>query len=407
MVCAIGRGRRMAVMKRLLANGTYPNIAAEEANNERLAVRSIYKELREADEPNLLAEEDMHVFDCNPMTDPLHLVCCNTCRRPVKASQYAVHAERCRSLSPREETILEVDGGTGHKKPPRKGRKKLQASHGNHTTVVGEQERSGSMEGDDAVASELNAIDHIGTTFCCRNSKRNSASLDGTCGLDGSLVSPRSINYSAGVMSPSEKRAKLITAEHVLISEGLETACGITTDVGIHCQEALTYLPVPLATKVYHFQRNPRLRRALSHLYHEESAKQQQIDSLNSVPLGGSPVLPSQVTSPTNLLQESHANGFLQKKQKGDCTSAAGHKPDEILTRSSELCSGNKGSHSSATNFSTQLRDNHFSRPVHSIDTTSMGMMRNRFLPSTYSFPGNSGTSLGAMQKPNGSVPVV
>ncbi|KAK9137008.1 hypothetical protein Sjap_007602 [Stephania japonica] len=406
MVCAIGRGRRMAVMKRLLANGTYPNITAEEANNERVAARSIYKELCEADELNLLAEEDMHVFDCNPMTDPLHLVCCNTCRRPVKASQYAVHAERCRSLSPREETILEVDGGTGHKKPPRKGRKKLQASHGNHTTVVADQERSGYMEGDDTAASELNAIDHLGTTLWCRDLKRNSASLDGTCGLDGSLVTPRSINYSAGVMSPSEKRTKLITAEHVLISEGLETACGITTDVGIHCQEALTYLPVPLATKVYHFQRNLCLRRALSHLYHGESAKQQQIDSLNSVALGGSPILPSQVTSPTNLLQEPHANGFLQKK-KDDCMSPAGHKPDEILTKSSELCSGNKGSHLSASNFSTQLRDDHYSRHVHSVDTASMGMMRNRYLPSTYSFPGNSGTSLGAMQKPNGSVPVV
>ncbi|OMO53736.1 hypothetical protein CCACVL1_28398 [Corchorus capsularis] len=128
MVCSLGSGR-MAVMARLLEAGSItPNIA-EDVCNQKLAAQYIYKELRGADEANLLDEEDMDVFGLKPMADPLHLVCCNACKKPIKASQYAAHAELCKSLKTTVKTILEPDGSTGHRKPPRKERKKSLAAY--------------------------------------------------------------------------------------------------------------------------------------------------------------------------------------------------------------------------------------------------------------------------------------
>ncbi|CAL1397206.1 unnamed protein product [Linum trigynum] len=92
MVCSLGNGR-MAVMARILAAGSVSsqNLAVEIGRRQSVA-KCMYRELHEADEPNLLDEEDMHVFGVEPMTDPLHLVCCNACKKPVKASQYAAHS---------------------------------------------------------------------------------------------------------------------------------------------------------------------------------------------------------------------------------------------------------------------------------------------------------------------------
>eukprot|EP00268_Persea_americana_P024431 TRINITY_DN2384_c0_g3_i9.p4 TRINITY_DN2384_c0_g3~~TRINITY_DN2384_c0_g3_i9.p4 ORF type:complete len:102 (+),score=27.14 TRINITY_DN2384_c0_g3_i9:292-597(+) len=96
-VSSLGR-ERMAALARLLVLGGFPEATAEEANIEKLAIQSICRELHEADEANLLEEEDMHVFDCKPLTDPLNLVCCNACKKPVKASQFAAHAVSFRRL---------------------------------------------------------------------------------------------------------------------------------------------------------------------------------------------------------------------------------------------------------------------------------------------------------------------
>lgn len=41
-------------------------------------------------------------------------------------SHLPIFAERCKTLNFKEDIGLELDGGTGHKKPPRKGRKKSQ-----------------------------------------------------------------------------------------------------------------------------------------------------------------------------------------------------------------------------------------------------------------------------------------
>ncbi|KAF8387924.1 hypothetical protein HHK36_026586 [Tetracentron sinense] len=349
MVCTLGKGR-MAAMVRLLATGNFSDSAAEEASYEKLAAQSVHRELREADEPNLLEEE-----------------------------------ERCRSLNFTGETGLELDGGTGHKKPPRKGRKKLQTAQ-----------------------------------------DRNSASTERASVMDDSGVSPGSTNYSADVMSPSRKRTTLIAAENLLLSDDLETACGVTKNTGISCQEALTWgkfhkgsiagrempfdyvvgcqkpglvlehslstkdVPVPLATKMYHSQRNHRLRSALRHLYYDALTKEHYSESLSPNVLQGNVM--TQASSPKKLFHEQMDD--QHEKKKDAYTLPAVQKPDQILAQGSELCLGNSGGYPSAMNFSNQFRDNNFLRSALSVDIAPTGMMRSRYLPTTYSFPTNSGSLL-------------
>ncbi|KAF9677946.1 hypothetical protein SADUNF_Sadunf08G0160800 [Salix dunnii] len=177
MVCSIGNGR-MAVMARLLVAGRLSQNIAEEVSQQKFVTRYNCRELHESDEPNLLDEEDMHVFGLMPMADPLDLVCCNACKKPVMASQYAAHAELCRLLNSTEEMTLELDGAIGCRKPPRKERKKLLTAsssilyssflllahsqfkslsgvHSDQATSFGERERSETIVADDSVASEL------------------------------------------------------------------------------------------------------------------------------------------------------------------------------------------------------------------------------------------------------------
>lgn len=149
-------------MVRLLTIGPFPETTSEEASHEKIAFQTIRREFSDADEANLLEEEDMHVFDSRPLTDPLHLVRCNACKKPIKASQYAAHAERCRSLNSMEDTALDLDDGTGHKKPPRKGMETLEGTNGNNRTTIDEQEKSESMDGNDVAGSGLNFNDQSG-----------------------------------------------------------------------------------------------------------------------------------------------------------------------------------------------------------------------------------------------------
>ncbi|KAG6764785.1 hypothetical protein POTOM_032271 [Populus tomentosa] len=160
MVCSIGNGR-MAVMARLLVAGSLSqNIAGGTKN-----------------------VHDMHVFGLMPMTDPLDLVCCNACKKPVMASQYAAHAEVCRLLNSAEEMTLELDGGTGCRKPPRKERKKggegvvdMQRD-GDQATSVGERERSESIVADDSVASESHLDGQPRVPSCFSLDKKNVSNL--------------------------------------------------------------------------------------------------------------------------------------------------------------------------------------------------------------------------------------
>ncbi|KAM7488211.1 hypothetical protein LguiB_025695 [Lonicera macranthoides] len=60
MVCSLG-SRRMAAMARLLAAGGVSQTIAEDVAHWNLATKYIQRELREADEANLLDEEGKYV----------------------------------------------------------------------------------------------------------------------------------------------------------------------------------------------------------------------------------------------------------------------------------------------------------------------------------------------------------
>jgi len=73
MVCMLGHWRMASVVK-LLKVENYSDVTTEEINDEKTATQLLRKGFLDADEANLLEEEDMHVFGCKPMADPLHLV---------------------------------------------------------------------------------------------------------------------------------------------------------------------------------------------------------------------------------------------------------------------------------------------------------------------------------------------
>ncbi|XP_068662598.1 uncharacterized protein [Aristolochia californica] len=387
-------------MVRPLALGGYPEIT-DEADHEKLAAQAIYRNLLEADEPNMLEEKDMHVFDSKPLTDPLHLVCCNACKKPIKDSQYASHAERCRSLNFTGEIGLGLDGGTGHKKPPRKGRKKMQTAHDYQGTTLGEQERSESIDGDnETAASESNMDDHGIACSLSRDSKHNlSASrtsilIDVSLGADGSIISG-STNHSAGAMSSSKKRNKLVHVESLPQSNDIDRVCGLVTEAAPSCQVIINCSPLPLATKIYHSKRN-RLRTAIGHLYNDALKKELGFDSLGTIQ--DVSTLSSLSASADNLLYGARKDEVDPNKSDAD-TIPVLRKPDQILAQSSELCLGASGEYpAAAVSFSNQFQ---------AADAAPKGVTNTRYLPTTYSFPGNSGTTLGSVQQPNGSVSVI
>ncbi|KAK3136698.1 hypothetical protein QOZ80_5BG0441140 [Eleusine coracana subsp. coracana] len=126
MVCMSGHVKMASVLKLVMMEN---HTATDDVINERNAAQVLQKQLFDAHEPNLLDEDDMHIFGSKPMTDPLDLVCCSTCKKPVKASQYAVHADKCSSAKVNTNDNMIEDHG-GPMKPPKKGRKIKLASNG-------------------------------------------------------------------------------------------------------------------------------------------------------------------------------------------------------------------------------------------------------------------------------------
>ncbi|KAK1318141.1 hypothetical protein QJS10_CPB04g00731 [Acorus calamus] len=363
MVCSIGR-ERMADTVRLLASGNIPEITSEEATHEKLAVQFIHRELNDADEANLLDEEDMHVFDSRPLTDPLHLVCCNACKKPIKASQFAAHAERCRSYSTAEDIALENDGGTGHKKPPRKGRKKSQTAQDGQGTPIGEQERSESIDGDDVAVSESNVDEHVGMASSVAqegHSERLVAGREEPCG-----------NAPVGF----QKSVRVV--EHDSFANGCHPSGS----------------PVPLASKIYYSLGNRRLRISLGHLYREASEKE-HLDSVGPKILQGNSMMLPKVSSPNCMVGGANKVDMSKKEQNDACHLPSVRKPDQILAQSSELCLGASGGYPSAMGLQNPSRDSNFPKPA---DNGPAGMIRSTYPPGSYSFPGNQGTALGVMQ---------
>uniref|UniRef100_A0A2P2KPZ5 Uncharacterized protein MANES_03G190800 n=1 Tax=Rhizophora mucronata TaxID=61149 RepID=A0A2P2KPZ5_RHIMU len=191
---------------------------------------------------------DMDIFGLMPMTDPLHLVCCNACKKPVKASQYAAHAEICRSLTSAGEMLLDTSGGIGHRRPPRKERKKLLSSYSNQATPAGEQGRSESMNADDPAALESQLHRQPGLSSSFSIDAKNVASM-----MDSKGVSPESIDHSACALPPPTKRIKLVSRQRLPLSDDCETAPGLkkttSTQIALTCKSRpilLKLVPIPL-----------------------------------------------------------------------------------------------------------------------------------------------------------------
>ncbi|KAG8658792.1 hypothetical protein MANES_03G190800v8 [Manihot esculenta] len=378
MVCSIGSGR-MAVMARLLAAGSLSQTIGEELGQQKLATQCIYRELHEADEANLLDEEDMHVFGLEPMTDPLDLVCCNACKKPVKTSQYAAHADQA--------------------------------------TPVAEQERYVPIDADDraALESQLDGQPGRSSSFSV-DKKRNPACADVAFMVDGKGESPEHTGYSACVMPPPTKRSKLVSSQHLLLSNDPEAASGLTKVMS--AQDSLAIrdfqiqstlcsnmpnecgvvskfpgkankkfltkdIPVPLATKIYYSQRNTRLRLAVARMYHSASAK--GINSnVVSPEVSQETIIQLQASSCKGNSLVQVDNSLSKKKEPSAC------KPDQILAQSSELCLNNSGGCMPATSFSNPLPVNNILRP----QTAPLGLLRSKYLSEPYSFTGNSGSLL-------------
>ncbi|KAM0988353.1 hypothetical protein ACFX13_012550 [Malus domestica] len=388
MVCPLGNGR-MAVMARLLAGVNVSQSTTEGVGHHKFAAQIICRELSEANEANLLDEEDMHVFGLKPMVDPLHLVCCNACKKPVKASQYAAHAELCRLLNSTQETTLELDGSMGQRKPPRKERKKSSTAHANQSALVGELERSESVDADDNSVSQFQLDGQIGMNpGSFMEAKMNSAYADATYMMDGSGVSPGNTNGSTSVTLPPTKRFKMIPGHQLPLSDDIGTASAVSklanrdspkgaisalkykkSGQALDCCLPIKDCPLPLATKVYYSQRGNRLRSDLSHLYHEAMASTEELcgDMRDSQPL---PSL---------------------------------RKPDQILAQNSEVCLENSIGCLPDGDFSNQFPVDNVPRP----QVAGVGLARSKILSKPYSFAGNSGQSLGTMQQKTGSVPVI
>lgn len=334
---------------RLLRAGI-PEKSAEDVALEKIAVQTIHRQFHDADEANLLEERDMHVFDCWPLTDPLHLVCCNACKKPIKASQYAAHAERCRSINLAEDTVLELDGGFGHKKPPRKGRKKFQADQGR------EQEKSESIGGDILTPAASNLDDQNGM-----------------------------------VCSPSvEAQRTPVSVDH-----------GATRDASVIRNGGVPY---PLATKIYYSQGSHRLRRELGHLYHKISPKEHGHDSVCAQLKQGEESLSSQAPYHSKTLHETHNGGFSQAKKEAYSPAAVGNS-DRISGQSSELFLATSGGVPSTAGIPSQFQENGSLRPG-TLATRSVTLMKSSYQSTSYPYPENSGTALSTIRQGSGSVPV-
>ncbi|KAL2630804.1 hypothetical protein R1flu_015490 [Riccia fluitans] len=313
-----GKGR-MAAMERLLAGGSV-ELSAEEVARENDAVKTVQREMNEADEFNLLEEEDMHVFDRVPLADRLPLVSCNTCKKPIKASHFAAHADRCRSLTASEDTVAELDGGANHKKPPRKARKKLLNAQDNVTVVV-DRERLQNMDNDDAAVPD-SAGAYVGVL---------DEQAPGRSGLNNSRGQKRVMNVAEGAGGGAVKVGRSqsnggveegLTGNNAnsnarrFSSADLDVLCGVYLETGARCRRYLTCKahsesskravagrrrpydvllqelkashnrlrsskvhdsgigPLPLATKVYYLRHKQRLRGIIGSLYYEACARE-------------------------------------------------------------------------------------------------------------------------------------
>ncbi|KAK7331322.1 hypothetical protein VNO77_25544 [Canavalia gladiata] len=425
MVCSPGSGR-MEVMARLLAAGSFSQTMADDFARPKSAAEYICRELRDADEANLLHEADMHVYGERPMTDPLRLVCCNICKKPIKDSQFAAHAELCRSLKLTEQTTLELDGCTGNRKPPRKEKKKLSTSCA--TTAVGERRRSGSVDNINTAVSQSHLNSQIRVTPFPNEVKVPISLGHSTC-VDAASMMDTGIHlgnrdHPASIMNPPTKRHKLMACTHLPVLESLGTESGVTKAVDftdgitrkdllertisehgdpnhknlgqVHMQHRHVIkndFPAPLATKIYYSQRTNRLRATIRHLYFQDLSEELCTD------------VACPKTSDAEMVasqDSSQRDPSFDQMDDVHKRRTPAQKSDHILAKNSEICLVKAESLPGGGLSNQFLLDN-----VSKSAATHVGLTRSNFIPTSFSFTSNTGNPLGTMQQPNGSVPVI
>ncbi|URD91274.1 hypothetical protein MUK42_27137 [Musa troglodytarum] len=171
-----------------------------------------------------------------------------------------VSAERCVPSNCMND-VLEIDGGSSHKKPPRKGRKLIQPSNGSILSVI-------SLTYFVASDNHSRAIDASETT-------------SGGCELEKKASSRREVPGNAS--SKYQSVTKFV--EHVLVNNQH------------HRREA----PAPLASKIYYSRGDHRLRWELCHLFHEACAKEHGRDFQSPEEARENDMLSSQISSSSNL----------------------------------------------------------------------------------------------------------
>eukprot|EP00252_Welwitschia_mirabilis_P018265 TRINITY_DN4058_c0_g1_i2.p1 TRINITY_DN4058_c0_g1~~TRINITY_DN4058_c0_g1_i2.p1 ORF type:complete len:460 (+),score=118.05 TRINITY_DN4058_c0_g1_i2:588-1967(+) len=447
-----GRGRIVA-MERLLSSNSAIDHFSDIPPQDKLMTQFIQRELNEADEMNLLDEEDMHVFDRKPLQDPLQLVLCNTCRKPVKASQYVGHAERCKAMFSPDENMMEFDGGTGPKRPNRKARKLVQSIH---DTVNGRDKAMFECLDDDSTASESANFDEAQAGIVSSSStelKKALTSMDDSLIVDGSRSGTGSTSVSELPISPS-KRAKLVSSQSSLTTEEHDNVCGVITESG-PCQAPLSChlhshsskcsvkgqsqsldplveehnsreskinqyeqeskeiyhadIPLPLATKIYYPRQNLRLRAVVGHLFRESLTRENAHDLSASRCIPGDSDVQSTIThgalpeSETSDLQKE----FFNHKKKEALTACSMRNLEHIPSATTETCQTTSARQQPHMKFPSQYHDNRVSVPHLAIDPGTAGTMRNRFLQTQYNFPPAAGSAVGSMQQATGIVPVI
>nr|GEU72660.1 hypothetical protein [Tanacetum cinerariifolium] len=236
-------------MTTIMEGRSTSQIMADDVGRWKLAAQYIQRELKEADEVNLLDEEDMHVFGLRPMMDPLILVCCNSCKKPVKVSQYATHEEICKSLSLLVDSTKENDVVAVKKKPPKKEKKKIQISISPQAASVGKPERP-------ALANTAASNSHVD---------------EQTLKMTSFRIQTKGREFPKESQARSMKKVNSVTSHQ--IPRNLDDH---------HIQsEGMPSVPAPLATKIYYSQRTQRLRSAISHMYHRSSYTQHDNGLIN------------------------------------------------------------------------------------------------------------------------------
>ncbi|XP_009793329.1 uncharacterized protein LOC107819966 isoform X2 [Nicotiana tabacum] len=418
MVCPLGSGR-MKALARLLVAKNIQQAASDEAGRLKFAAQYIQRELREADESNLIDEEDMHIFGLRPLTDPLHLVCCNACKKPIKASQYVAHTELCKSLYSAEDIVLEVNGGATHKKRPRKERKKSLTASSNQPRSVRKQAKLELLESDFA-ALPCCSEEHLSTVSFLED-KRISSHLNVATMRSCSMVTPGLVDCSEGVISHQEKHSKIFGAANIVTK-----SWPANSGEGIPCEEhqerssagsdntgspaiavkiptqvqkfrlKVEDVPNPLATKMYYSQRQHRLKSALSYLYREGSCN----DSGSE--FACPKVLKSNVM-PADILYHSNNSHIQIDYQQEKCwlVGQAHEHSLPLVRKPNVLQMVDSGVCPPPMNIASQF-------PVNNILTiTSIGVTNSNYNSISNSFAGHSGKQLQPKQQAEGNSAVV